>query len=203
VRSFRDSVHTLWLKLKKYFSGKLFVVQLSAGIGAFALRTLAALFFDSNTASSIIAGLIGSYTGYIITYAFGYWLRFRKDYRVSGRSIKKDILGLQSAEQLPNVTTLIITIAWQGLLIEATGVPAWVGVNLASWFGPQKFVNLGAMLFSNTVKRSWIDGSWRLPLRMRRILRRIVHFGRSIDSSEEESAIAELQTVSEEVVDGE
>ncbi|MFC1906162.1 hypothetical protein ACFLWJ_01595 [Chloroflexota bacterium] len=203
VRSFRSSIHRFWTRLKRYFSGKLFVVQLSAGIGAFALRTLLAYLFRSDMVSSIIAGLIGSYTGYIGTYAFGYWLRFRKDYRVSGRSIRKDILGLQSAEQLPNVTTLIISIAWQGLFIQATGLPTWVGVNLASWFGPHKFVNLGAALFSNSLKRGWIDGSWLAPLWIRRFLGRVKHFGRSVDNADGEPDIAETQSVEVEVVDGE
>jgi hypothetical protein len=203
VRSFKESWQEIWLRLKRYFSGKLFLVQISAGIGAFALRSLGAFFFDSNTASSIIAGLIGSYTGYITIYAFGYWLRFRKDYRISGRSIKRDMLGLQLAEQIPNVTTLIITVAWQGLFIEATGVPAWVGVNLASWFGPQKIVNLCAALFSNSLKKGWVDGSWLAPLWIRRLLRRIRHFGRLVDNAEEESAIAALQNADKEAFDGE
>ena len=203
MRSFRGSIHRFWLRLKRYFSGKLFVVQLSAGIGAFALRTLLAYSFRNNMVSSIIAGLVGSYTGYITTYAFGYWLRFRKDYRVSGRSIRKDILGLQSAEQLPNVTTLIISIGWQGIVIQATGVPSWIGVNLASWFGPQKFVNLGAALFSNSLKRGWVDGSWLAPLWIRRLLKRIRHLGRSVDIAEEELGIAEVQSDKGEVVDGE
>jgi len=203
VRSFRDTLSGLWLRLKKYFSGRLFVVQLSAGIGAFALRTLLAYSFRHNTPSSIIAGLIGSYTGYITTYAFGYWLRFRKDYRISGRSIRKDILGLQSAEQLPSVTTLIITFAWQGLVIQATGVPSWIGVNLASWFGPQKLVNLGAALFSNSLKRGWVDGSWLAPSWIRRTLRRMRLTGGSVDSVEEEPVVVEVQSTGEEVVDGE
>jgi len=38
---------------------------------------------------------------------------------------------------------------------------------------------------------------------MRRILRRIMHFGRSIDSTKEESDAAENEIVEEEVVDGE
>jgi hypothetical protein len=203
VRSIKDSWQELWLRLKRYFSGKLFLIQLSAGIGAFALRSLGAFFFDSNTASSIIAGLIGSYTGYITIYAFGYWLRFRKDYRISGRSIKKDVLGLQLVEQVPNVTTLIITVAWQGLFIQATGLPVWVGVNLASWFGPQKIVNLCAGLFSNSLKKGWVDHSWLAPLWIRRLLSRIRHFGRSVDSTEDEPAIAEPNSVEEEAVDGE
>ena len=175
VCSMKDCFDRLWIKLKTYFSGRLFIVQLCAGVGAFALRSLGAIIFDSNTVTIIIAGIIGSYTGYITTYAIGYWLRFRKDYSVSGRSMKRDILGLQSAEQVPNLISLIITIAWQGFVLEATDLPVWIGLNLASWFGPQKIVNLAAALLSNSLKRGWIDHSWLAPLWMRKMLFRIRH----------------------------
>jgi hypothetical protein len=202
VRSFRDSVHTLWLKLKKYFSGKLFLVQLSAGVGAFALRTLAAISFRDSTIWSVVVGQVGSYTGYISVYILGYWLTFRKDYKLSGRSFKKDIFGLQVAEQLPNAGTLFFSSAWQVVLIETTGWPTWIGVNLGSWFGLHKIVNIATMLFSNSLKRSWVDGSWKPASRFQRILKRLRHFGRSIDSPEESDAV-ENQIVEEEVVDGE
>ena len=175
VRSIKDFLSKLWLRLRKYFSGRLFIVQLCAGIGAFALRSLGAFLFGSSTATAIAAGLVGSYTGYITTYAIGYWLRFRKDYRASGRSMKKDVFGLQSAEQVPNLISLIITIAWQGFILEQTDVTPWVGINLASWFGPQKLVNLAAALFSNSLKKGWVDRSWLAPLWMRKTLWRIRH----------------------------
>lgn len=170
-------------KLKKYFSGRLFLVQLCAGIGAFALRSLGAYFFDTNNITRIIAGLIGSYTGYIGTYAIGYRLRFRKEYRLSGRSMNRDILGLQSAEQVPNILALIVTIAWQGFILEYTSVTPWIGINLASWFGPQKLVNLGAALFSNSLKRGWVDRSWLAPLWMRKLLWKIRHPGKPYASA--------------------
>ena len=203
MRSFKDTLRGFWLRLKMYFSGKLFLVQLSAGVGAFALRTLAAYSLRESTLWSVAIGQVGSYTGYISVYILGYWLAFRKDYKSSGRSIKRDIFGLQVAEQLPNASTLLISSSWQVVLIEVTGWPTWIGVNLGSWFGLHKIVNLFAMLFSNTIKRSWVDGSWKPPSRMRRILKRIKHFGRSINNSEEESDIAEVQSIEEEVIDGE
>jgi hypothetical protein len=203
VRSFRDSLHVFWLKLKKYFSGKLFLLQISAGVGAFALRTLAAYSLRESTLWSVVIGQVGSYTGYISVYIFGYWLAFRGDYRISGRSIKKDILGLQVAEQLPNAATLLLSSASQVWFIETTGWPTWIGVNLGSWFGLHKIVNVFAMLFSNTIKRSWVDGYWKPPAWMCGILGRVKRFCGAIDNPEKEPDIDEVQPDQEEVVDGE
>jgi len=192
----KDARKRLLLKLKTYFSGKLFLVQLSAGVGAFVLRTIPAYILRESILWSIIAGQVGSYVGYISVYAVGYWLIFRKDYSQSGRSFIKDILGLQVAEQLPNLTTLVISGAWQGALIQFTGLPTWIGVNLGSWFGPHKIINLIAMLFSNTIKRAWIDKAWSPPERLRAFFRRIRNFGRSIDHSETPDS-AQEQTIEE------
>ena len=176
VRSRKDTSHSFWLKLKKYFSGKLFLVQLSAGVGAFALRTLAAISIEDNVLGSVAIGQVGSYMGYASVFVLGYWLVFRRDYRPSGRSVRKDILGLQVAEQLPNVATLILSSAWQVVLIDTTGWPVWIGVNLGSWFGLHKIVNVASMLFSNSMKRGCVDGSWRTPPHMRRILLNIPQY---------------------------
>ena len=180
------------LRIKKYFSGRLFLVQLSAGVGAFILRTIPAYILRDNVFWSVVTGQVGSYVGYISVYAVGYWLVFRNDYRQSGRSFFKDILGLQVAEQLPNLFTLVISSAWQGALIQFTGLPTWVGVNLGSWFGPHKIVNVIAMLFSNTVKRAWVDKTWSPG----ELLRRIKHFGRSIDHTEV-SDVTQEQSIEE------
>ncbi len=200
MRSIKDFFNRLWLRLKRYFSGRLFVVQVCAGIGAFAFRSLGAIIFDTNNVTIIAAGLVGSYGGYIGTYAIGYWLRFRKDYRASGRSMKKDVFGLQSAEQVPNLISLIITIAWQGFILEQTNVTPWVGINLASWFGPQKFVNLAAALFSNSLKKGWVDRSWLAPLWMRKTLWRIRHPRSSQGYLAQDSAIDSTQHEGEDEI---
>jgi len=202
VRLFRDSLRSFLFRLKKYFSGRLFLVQFSAGVGAFALRTLAAVSLQEKGAwLSVAIGQVGSYTGYIGVYVLGYWLVFRKDYKLSGRSIKKDIFGLQVAEQLPNASTLLLSSAWQVILIETTG-STWAGVNLGSWFGPHKIVNVFAMFFSNSIKRGWVDGAWLAPMWVRRILSKIGRFSRAIDDSKESPDSIEIQLDQGEVVDG-
>lgn len=167
--SLRQSLKSwLW----RYFSGKLVVIQLVGGCGAFIFRSLAAYFtIDHSTWSIVLASTLASYSGYIATYVFGYIVAFRKDYLRSGRSrrsIAFDIFRLQLVEQTPNVITFLVSILSQGALIEA-GVSPVVSVNLASWFGPQKIVNVAAALISNTMKKSWVDRTWNPLAGMRRI----------------------------------
>ena len=149
-------------KIWKYFSGRLAVVQLTAGLGAFALRS-AAVFMTLGHESWIIvlAGMLGSFTGYISAYILGYWITFRKEYRTSGRSMLLDIFRLQLVEQLPNIWTVAGSGLTQGALIEGTDLPPVLAVNVGSWFGPQKILNVAAMLTSNSLKRAWVDGSWK------------------------------------------
>jgi len=163
-------------KLKKYFSGKLVLVQISAGLGAVAGRSLAVyLTMDQPTYSIVICSMLASFAGYICAYIAGYWFAFRTDYRESGRSMPWDIVRLQLVEQSPNLITLAVSGATQGILIEGTAMPAMLAVNLGSWFGPQKIVNLVAMFAANTLKRAWVDGTWKPFTAMRSIANRIMH----------------------------
>ena len=159
-------------KIWKYFSGRLAIVQLVAGLGAFALRS-AAVFMTLGYESWIIvlAGILGSFTGYVSAYVLGYWITFRNEYRTSGRSMLFDIFRLQLVEQLPNIWTVAGSGLTQGALIEGTDLPPVLAVNVGSWFGPQKILNVAAMLTSNSLKRAWVDGSWK-PLT---VLRSWVH----------------------------
>ena len=158
----RMAVSALKARLRKYLSGRLAVVQISAGIGAFIVRSTAAyLASEWALAATVATAMAGSFAGYIAAYAFGYWMAFRIDYEVSGRSMPLDIVRLQIVEQLPNVGTVIASGVTQGALIGGTAVPPVVAVNIGSWFGPQKIVNLAAMLTSNTLKKAWVDGSWK------------------------------------------
>jgi hypothetical protein len=109
----------------------------------------------------VLAGMLGSFTGYLSAYVLGYWVTFRKDYSTSGRSMLFDIFRLQLVEQLPNIWTVAGSGLTQGALIEGTDMPPVLAVNIGSWFGPQKILNIAAMLTSNSLKRAWVDGSWK------------------------------------------
>jgi hypothetical protein len=153
-------------KLQKYLSGKLVIVQIGAGCGAFIGRSVAVLFLpDHATWNIVIIGIAGSTMGYISTYVFGYWLAFKGDYKESRRFMPFDIGRLQLVEQLPNLGTFIASGVTQGALIGGTGLHPVIAVNLGSWFGPHKIINLAAMLTSNSLKKAWVDGTWR-PLAM-------------------------------------
>jgi hypothetical protein len=153
---------TIKEKLQKYLSGRLAIVQISAGCGAFVGRSLAVIFLsDYATWNIVIIGIVGSTVGYISTYAFGYWLAFRGDYKKSSRFMPFDIGRLQFVEQLPNLGTFIVSGVTQGALIGGTGLHPVIAVNLGSWFGPHKIINFAAMLTSNSLKKAWVDGSWR------------------------------------------
>ena len=105
--------------------------------------------------------MIGSFVGYVAAYIIGYWVAFREDYRASGRSMPWDIIRLQLVEQLPNVGTVIAAGLTQGVLISSADVPPVLAVNIGSWFGPQKIVNVAAMLTSNSLKKAWVDDAWK------------------------------------------
>lgn len=149
-------------RLRKYFSGRLALVQLGGGAGALIVRSTAAyLASDDTVLTIVVASTIGSFAGYISAYVVGYWLAFRKDYGASGRSMPSDIAKLQAVEQLPNVGTVIGAAVTQGALISAVDMPPLLAVNIGSWFGPHRIVNLAAMLAGNSLKKAWVDGSWK------------------------------------------
>ena len=153
-------------KLRNLFSGRLVIVQLSAGVGAFALRSLAAVFTSHlDTWIIIMATMLGSFSGYIGSFVLGYWLAFRKDYAKMDRSMGQDITQLQLVEQAPNAWTVISSAISQAALLERTDLGsdefnAVFSSNMASWFGPHKILNLAAMLASNSLKKAWVDKTW-------------------------------------------
>jgi len=154
-------VSTISQKLRKYFSGKLVLVQSSAGVGAFALRSVAAYATADHGAVVIVAtSLVGSFLGYVSIYSIGYWVTFKRDYATSGRRMGWDVIRLQLVEQSPNIPTLIPAALTQIALIEAGDVDPVVSVNVGSWFGPHKIVNFIAMVGSNSLKKGWVDGTW-------------------------------------------
>ncbi|MEE8469829.1 MAG: hypothetical protein V3S51_00690 [Dehalococcoidia bacterium] len=162
-------------KLRKYFSGKLLLVQIVSGIGAFAGRSTAAyLSHDLAVWTIVLASILGSFAGYMGTYAVSYWLTFRGDYRTSGRFMILDIIRLQLVEQLPNVGTVVASGVTQGALISSAGMSPVLAANLTSWFGPHKIINLVAMATSNSLKRAWVDSSWKPLLEARSLVRRVV-----------------------------
>jgi hypothetical protein len=164
----------LKVSVVKYLSGKLAVVQIVAGCGAFVGRTSAVLLMaDHSTPAIVIASLLGSTGGYIATYSAGYLLAFRRDYRTSGRFMPWDITRLQLVEQLPNVVLFAASGAAQGALIGGAGLEPVIAVNLASWLGPHKLVNLIAMATSNSLKRAWVDGTWKPIALLHGLARRI------------------------------
>ncbi len=165
--------------LKKFFSGRLVAVQLSAGVGAFALRSIAAYSTGNlDTWIIIIATQLGSFGGYIGSFILGYWLTFRRDYSTLERSMAGDIVKLQLVEQSPNVWTVISSAATQTALMETTSVgsdqfTAVFSANMASWFGPHKILNLAAMLTSNSLKKAWVDHTWKPSMSISNLWQRI------------------------------
>lgn len=158
----RSAASSLKARIWKYFSGRLALIQIGAGVGALVLRSAAAyLASDLSVPTMVFVAMIGSFVGYVTAYVVGYWLAFRDDYRESGRSMPWDIARLQLVEQLPNVGTVIAAGLTQGVLISNTDVPPVLAVNIGSWFGPQKIVNVAAMLTSNSLKKAWVDGAWK------------------------------------------
>jgi hypothetical protein len=164
AKRLRSTGSALKSRLRKYFSGRLAVVQITAGVGAFVVRTGAA-YLASDLSVAVMV--------YIGAYAFGYWLVFRKDYKASGRSMPLDIARLQLVEQLPNVGTAVAAGLTQGVLIGGVDMEPVVAVNVASWFGPQKIVNFAAMLTSNSLKKAWVDGTWKPLGFARNLVRRV------------------------------
>lgn len=174
-------VPRLKTRLRKYFSGKLALVQIVAGVGAFAGRSAAVLLVSHQPVWNIVlASMLGSYTGYIGTYAVGYWLTFRRNYRASGRFMVADIAGLQLVEQAPNIGTVVASGLMQGALIGGTNLPPVLAANLASWFGLHKIANLVAMAASNSFKRAWVDGSWKPLTALQSLTHRVVRIGANL-----------------------
>lgn len=166
-------------KLGKYFSGRLVLIQIAAGVGAVAGRSAAVyLLLDQETWIMVLASMAGSFAGYISFYSLGYWITFRSDYRVSGRFMALDIVKLQLVEQLPNIGTVLASGLTQGALIGGAGMQPVLAANLGSWFGPQKIINLAAMLASNTLKRAWVDGSWKPMVVVRSLIQNASRIGR-------------------------
>jgi len=158
----RNAASALKARIWRYFSGRLALIQIGAGVGALILRSMAAyLASDMSVPTMVFVSMIGSFVGYVTAYVIAYWVAFREDYRASGRSMSWDIVRLQLVEQLPNVGTVIAAGLTQGVLIGGTDVPPVVAVNIGSWFGPQKIVNLAAMLTSNSLKKAWVDDTWK------------------------------------------
>ncbi len=166
-------------KLKKYFSGRLVIIQITAGVGAFAGRSLAAYFtHGQDTWVIVVTSQIGSFGGYISTWVLGYWLAFRADYRVSGRSMPWDVFRLELVEQMPSIAMVVPSSLAQAALIESElmgteRVSDVVSVNLGSWFGPHRIVNVVFMLTSNSLKKAWVDGTWSPLALLRRMKNRI------------------------------
>ncbi|MFO8102353.1 MAG: hypothetical protein R6U37_09375 [Dehalococcoidia bacterium] len=166
-------------KLRKFFSGKLVIVQLSAGVGAFVFRSLAAfLTSELDTWVIVLAAHLGSFSGYIGSFFLGYWLAFRKDYSTMDRSMGRDIVQLQLVEQTPNIWTVISSAISQTALLETTDLGsdefnAVFSSNIASWFGPHKVLNFAAMLTSNSLKKAWVDHTWHPMRRIYGLWRRI------------------------------
>jgi hypothetical protein len=149
-------------RLRQYLSGKLILVQIASGCGAFAARSLAVyLSLGSPTWTIVLASVVGGGLGYVGTYALGYWFAFRADYRVSGRSMPLDVAGLQFVEQLPNILTVTASVLTQGALIAGTNLPPVVAANVGSIVAPHKIVNLATMLASNSLKKACVDRTWK------------------------------------------
>jgi hypothetical protein len=89
-----------------------------------------------------------------------------------------DIVKLQLVEQLPNIGTVLASGLTQGALIGGAGMQPVLAANLGSWFGPQKIINLMAMLASNTLKRAWVDGSWKPLAVVRSLIQNASRIGR-------------------------
>lgn len=164
-------------KLKKYFSGKLVIVQFIGGIGAFSTRSAVAYALEDHAAVLIVtASLLASFIGYVTIYYLGYWYIFRRDYAVSGRTMGWDVVRLQLVEQSPNIATVIPAALVQIAAIEAADVDPVITVNLGSWFGPQKIINFIAMVTSNSLKKGWVDHTWSPGAALRGIRNRLSGF---------------------------
>ena len=198
-----ENIANFKLKVKKYLSGRLFLVQLLSGIGAFILRSLAAYILRDYLLLSIICSMAASFIGYIGVYIVGYWWFFRKDYKLTGRLMKKDILGLQLVEQLPNVGTVLAAGLMHGALVWTTGMSSVIAANLASWFGPQKIINILAMIASNTLKRGCVDGSWKPSVRVQRLLQKIQYAGKNHEIEANNHTTIESKTPIEETAKNE
>ena len=160
------------VKFKKYFSGKLAIIQIAAGVGAFAGRSAATyLVLDQAVWTIVAASQLGSFAGYLGSYVVGYWIAFKADYTRTDRSMGWDICKLELVEQFPSLVGVIPAALAQAALIEA-GVHPIVSVNAGSWLGPHKIVNWIAMLSSNSLKKAWVDGTWSPSAFLRRITRK-------------------------------
>jgi len=161
---------------KSYLSGKLVVVQFLGGCGAFIFRTAVAYFttykFHLSNWDSALFYTLASNFGYIATWCIGYFIAFRKDYHRLKRPVWPDMLRLQLIEQAPNLITLVPSALSGWALTSKVGISSMVSTNVASWFGPQKILNLSAGIISNATKKAWVDKTWSPGAITRRILRR-------------------------------
>ena len=161
---------------KRYLSGKLIVVQFLGGCGAFVLRTAIAYFttykFHLSNWDSALFYTLASNFGYIATWGIGYFVAFREDYHKLKRPIWPDMLRLQLIEQAPNIITLVPSALSGWALTSKAGISSMVSTNIASWFGPQKILNLSAGFISQATKKAWVDKTWSPTAITRRILRR-------------------------------
>jgi len=160
---------------KRYLSAKLVVVQFLGGCSAFAFRTAVAYFTTYKLHLSswdvVLSYTLASNLGYIATWCIGYFVAFRRDYHKLKRQIWPDMLRLQLIEQIPNLVTLVPSALSGWALTNKAGVSPMLSTNLASWFGPQKVLNLCAGIISNATKKAWVDKTWSPGAITRRILR--------------------------------
>jgi hypothetical protein len=162
--------------VKRYLSGKLVAVQFLGGCSAFAFRTAVAYFttykFHLSNWDIVLFYTLASNLSYIATWCIGYIVAFRKDYHRLKRPIWPDVVRLQLIEQIPNLATLVPSTLFGMALINNAGLSPMVSTNLASWFGPQKVLNLCAAVISNATKKAWVDKTWSPSAITRGILRR-------------------------------
>lgn len=150
--------------LKNYFTGRMFAVQISAGLAAAAGRSLVVYFLGDDLPiwETISLSAPAAFGMYIPTWIASHRYFFREYYKDGRINIKSAITKLLAPEQVGSGIGIALYISSFGTQygLMSTGLNPIVSINLGSWFGLHKIPDWLAKLGVNSANSAMICETW-------------------------------------------